>query len=154
MKPFNLDAAKNGDPIITLDGRVAHFIAHVPEAGRGQQVVCRVEEKVLVYSTEGLVYSDYAYQRSSPSELDLGMAAFAMRSIGEYEFPEPTKELPKKGREYFVAEPSNENLVFGAFWKGTDQEIILLRRGMVHLFRNHAKAHSLAMIKASGGSNG
>ncbi|WP_343743355.1 hypothetical protein [Herbaspirillum huttiense] len=31
MKPFNLEAAKSGAPIVTRDGREARFIAHVPE---------------------------------------------------------------------------------------------------------------------------
>ncbi len=32
MKPFNLEAAKSGAPIVTRDGREARFIAYVPEA--------------------------------------------------------------------------------------------------------------------------
>ena len=31
MKPFDLEAAKRGEPIVTRDGREAKFIAHVPE---------------------------------------------------------------------------------------------------------------------------
>lgn len=31
MKPFDLEAAKRGEPIVTRDGRAAKFIAHVPE---------------------------------------------------------------------------------------------------------------------------
>ena len=32
MKPFDLEAAKAGAPIVTRDGRSAKFIAHVAEA--------------------------------------------------------------------------------------------------------------------------
>lgn len=32
MKPFNLEAAKAGKPIVTRDGRVAKFVAHEPDA--------------------------------------------------------------------------------------------------------------------------
>lgn len=31
MKPFNLDLAKSGVPIVTRDGRPARFVAHLPE---------------------------------------------------------------------------------------------------------------------------
>lgn len=39
MKPFDLEAAKRGEPIITRDGRPVKFIAHVPEARAAHRVV-------------------------------------------------------------------------------------------------------------------
>jgi hypothetical protein len=39
MKPFNLQEAIAGKPIQTRDGRVLKFVAHVPEAGEGYEVV-------------------------------------------------------------------------------------------------------------------
>ena len=45
MKPFDLEAAKEGKPIITRDGRKAKFIAHIPEAVNSCRVVCMVEGK-------------------------------------------------------------------------------------------------------------
>lgn len=43
MKPFSLEAAKAGDPIITRDGRKARFIAHVPEFDKGYRIVVAIE---------------------------------------------------------------------------------------------------------------
>lgn len=41
MKPFNLDEAKAGKPLVTRDGRKARFIAHVPE--------CRIDWRLQAY---------------------------------------------------------------------------------------------------------
>ena len=42
MKPFDLEAAKAGAPIVTRDGRPAKFIAHVAEAHPGQRLLVLV----------------------------------------------------------------------------------------------------------------
>ena len=34
MKPFDLEAAKRGEPIVTRGGEAAKFIAHVPDADK------------------------------------------------------------------------------------------------------------------------
>lgn len=43
MKPFDLEAAKRGEPITTRDGRCVRFLAHVPEAGEDARIVAMVE---------------------------------------------------------------------------------------------------------------
>ncbi|WP_258898239.1 hypothetical protein [Burkholderia glumae] len=43
LKPFDLEAAKRGEPLVTRDGRAAHFIAYVPELGKGYQVIARID---------------------------------------------------------------------------------------------------------------
>lgn len=43
MKPFDLDAAKRGEPLITRDGRPAKFVAHVPELDHYDCVLLFVE---------------------------------------------------------------------------------------------------------------
>ena len=45
MKPFDLERAKAGDPIVTRDGRNARFIAYIPEAGESYRVVVLIEGK-------------------------------------------------------------------------------------------------------------
>ena len=42
-KPFNLQAAIAGEPIVTRDGRKARFIAHIPEAESAYRVIAYVE---------------------------------------------------------------------------------------------------------------
>ena len=53
-KPFDLEAAKRGEPIETADGRPMTFIAHVPEALTFQQVVVLgADGQLRAYSPQG-----------------------------------------------------------------------------------------------------
>lgn len=71
MKPFNLEAAKAGAPIVSRDGEQMKFIAHVPEA-------CESHRVVVVSSTDGAVglfYENGAYySEGQTSSDDLCMA--------------------------------------------------------------------------------
>ena len=70
MKPFDLEAAKRGEPLVTRDGRKARFIGHVPEALSGFRVVVFLEGdgEASDYLESGAYYED------DPSEHDLFMA--------------------------------------------------------------------------------
>ena len=46
MKPFNLEAAKAGAPIVTRNGRPAKFIAHVAEAHPSQRLLVLIDGAV------------------------------------------------------------------------------------------------------------
>lgn len=77
-KPFNLEAAKAGEPIVTLDGRKARFVAHVPEAKSANCVIAIPEgkETPLIYSEDGRRFS------SGPmANLDLLMAPKPKRTV-------------------------------------------------------------------------
>lgn len=43
LRPFDLEAAKAGEPICTRDGQKVRFIAHVPEADEAYRVVVMLE---------------------------------------------------------------------------------------------------------------
>ena len=71
MKPFNLEAAKRGDPCMRRDGEPVKFIAHVPEATEGQKVIFLSSEGcVLVRSEKGR----YLYTKEMEHPADVGMA--------------------------------------------------------------------------------
>lgn len=70
MKPFNLEAAKNGAPIITRDGRPAKFVGHFPENVEDQRVAFVCSGQIKVATEQGKFWSD-----RSGSELDLFMAS-------------------------------------------------------------------------------
>lgn len=59
MKPFDLEAAKAGAPIMCRDGTPAKFIAHVPEAKPGYRVVVLVgSDTVTVQFENGRHWAD------------------------------------------------------------------------------------------------
>ena len=56
MKPFNIDAAKRGELIITRDGTPAKFLFHEPDADEYWRVVALVDGQTLSFSDEGRNY--------------------------------------------------------------------------------------------------
>ena len=53
MKPFDLEAAKAGAPIVTRDGRPAKFIAHVEEAHPSQRLLVLIDGVVRMEFDNG-----------------------------------------------------------------------------------------------------
>lgn len=53
LRPFNLERAKAGDPIQTVSGDPAVFIAHVPEASETQRLVYRVGQVINARREDG-----------------------------------------------------------------------------------------------------
>ncbi len=70
MKPFNLEEAKAGKPLVTRDGRKARFIAHVPECTASWRVVAHIfgSGTTNSFSEDGKLLSP------SENSLDLFMA--------------------------------------------------------------------------------
>lgn len=58
MKPFDLEAAKRGEPIQTRDGKKARFVAHVPELHAWRQLVAVVDDELWHYHYLG-IFSEY-----------------------------------------------------------------------------------------------
>lgn len=56
MKPFDLEAAKRGEPIQTRDGREAKFIAHVTEAEAISRVVFLCGRSIYSSCEDGTYY--------------------------------------------------------------------------------------------------
>jgi hypothetical protein len=69
MKPFDLEAAKAGKPIVTRDGRKARLLAHVPEARQGYRVVAFIAGD----DSAGAFYEDGTYIQSEECRSDLFM---------------------------------------------------------------------------------
>lgn len=145
MKPFNLEAAMRGEPIVTRDGRKAKFIAHVPDAREDQQVVFSVGGGLYVRNIKGIreVRSEVA--------LDLFMAPPPMRSINGHEYPEPVREPLEEGQEYFLPEVFHDEIVSRSKWGSDHMDDRWLKRGLIHLTREAAEAHARAIILAGGG---
>ena len=60
MKPFNLEAAKRGEPICTKDGKRATFIAYIPECAEHMRVLVHIHERMYVntYNESGLTFPE------------------------------------------------------------------------------------------------
>ena len=69
MKPFDLEAAKSGDPIVCRDGTPAKFIAHVPEASESSRLVVMIGTFVVTLRENGKYFL-----QDVPDDADLFMA--------------------------------------------------------------------------------
>jgi hypothetical protein len=69
MKTFNLQEAIAGKPIQTRDGRVLKFVAHVPEAGEGYEVVVMKGDGYV-----GCWCEDGRYLKEEETDSDIVMA--------------------------------------------------------------------------------
>ncbi len=74
LKPFDLEAAKRGDPICTRNGREAKFIAHVPDAGNAWKVVAMYLDDDGEKKAIGLYENGGLYENNDESKWDLVMA--------------------------------------------------------------------------------
>ncbi|CAB3784583.1 hypothetical protein [Pararobbsia alpina] len=70
MKPFDLEAVKRGEPLVTRKGKAAKFIVHVPECDPAYRVIALVEGQHLTNS----YYEDGRIGRPGDSDIDLFMA--------------------------------------------------------------------------------
>lgn len=63
MRPFNLDAAKAGAPLVTRNGKPARFVAHVPECAEGFRLIVMIdgEDCVTDLCDSGRVDDRYQY---------------------------------------------------------------------------------------------
>src|SRR5690554_6857835 len=96
MKPFSLEAAKRGEPIVTRDGRNVKFVAYVPEARKHLRIIVIDESGYILAYPENGVACPGRHNLN-----DLFMAPPLIRSINGYEYPEPVREPLKIGTDYW-----------------------------------------------------
>lgn len=71
MQPFNLEAAKRGDPCMRRDGEPVKFVAHVPEATEGQRVIILSSDGSILVRPE---FGRYLFNRNEEHPADIVMA--------------------------------------------------------------------------------
>ena len=58
MKPFDLQKALAGEPVVTRDGRKVQRVAHLPEIKYPWSVVAVIEGEMYTYNETGRCYAD------------------------------------------------------------------------------------------------
>lgn len=147
MKPFDLQAAMRGEPIVTRDGRKAKFVAYVPEAEEPSRLVVLDERTGCV----SLIYETGKFSTYADSMEDLFMAPPPMRSINGHEFPEPVREPLKEGQGYWLVVPTDQGGASYGTWSGRECEFRWLDRGLIQLTEKGAQQQLKALILTSGG---
>lgn len=138
MKPFDLEAAKKGDPIVTREGKAMKFIAYVPEALPYLKIVCLTDKGVFTFYQE----TGRIYHEDLEHPADLFMAPPPMRSINGYEYPEPIKEPLdpepikeplEQGQTFFIVDIYSDQRYVECHWSGSDYHNRAIERGLAHL---------------------
>ena len=66
--------------------------------------------------------------------------------IGEYDVPEPVREMPKHRTMYWVAGPTECDYQVEYIWTGNSIDQLWFLRGLIHLTREAAELHGKALI--------
>lgn len=77
LKKFNLEDAKAGHPLVTRDGREAKFIAYVPEANQGFNLVVMIDGCVHAFPESGRPKNEDFHLFLAPLGMCEGKPVFA-----------------------------------------------------------------------------
>ena len=85
---------------------------------------------------------------------DLGVTIAKPLIINGVECPQPQREPLEPGEEYFIADPTNDNMYFGeCTWDNFPQERKWLERGLIYLNKEDAIKVATALLMPLKGTN-
>lgn len=70
-------------------------------------------------------------------------------TVNGIEVPEPIRETPKIGDQYYLAYPVSSSEFVSYFWTNAREEKMWIEKGLLHLTKEAAIAHAKAMIAPS-----
>ena len=146
MKPFNLEAAQQGAPLVTRCGLKVDYIGYAPKSGTLKVVVWIEGIGVTLFGDDG------RYLHDSEGRLDLFMVK-EMVKIGDLEFPKPLKKPLSRGEAYYAVSLLNQEPIQIINWFGDEDDLLMLQRGLIHLSYEDAKAHYDALMAMNTGEN-
>ena len=113
----------------------------------GQKIECRHVgsdldfDDICNFPATVFVDQDYAFR-----------IAVIYMMIGAMQVPEAVKDVPAKGVQCFSPSLLTAELSKAFKWRNSDSDLVLLERGLVHLYEENAITHSRALIAVSHGS--
>ena len=149
LKPFDLQAALNGEPVMLRDGSKAFVRHNETEHPTGQcwQLWGVGSNKrggtwLLLWSRDGLYDVD-----GRENELDIIGMWPKTRIINGFEVPAPETQDPEEGTTYYIPILHTVNLYGKAVWYRDEQwHKRYIKRGMVFLNAEDAIANTRAML--------
>ena len=145
MKPFNLQEALTGKPVILRNGDEA-YIKHFES-----ELMVTAESRVVGYSEGGLLLSWCPEGRYNPELQELhhwdivGMYP-ETKVINGFEVSAPETEELECGTRYYVASREGRLFHFCAIWDDHDMDKLWLGRGLVFLNKEDAIANAKAIL--------
>lgn len=150
QKPFNLEAALAGKPVLLRNGSKAFvkFVMPNPvsEINQIAGYVCYGDGKceVITWSIDG-IYGRF-YTKHSESFDIIGMCSQTI-NIGGFDVPKPVTEPLAVGTEYYYVDISSPFLFYEDCWTNINTDYRLLKNGIIHLTEDNARAHAKALLE-------
>lgn len=113
----------------------------------GQKIECRHVgsdldfDDIRNFSATVFINQDYEFR-----------IAVIYMMIGAMQVPEAVKDIPAKGVQCFSPSLLTAELSKAFKWRNSDSDLVLLERGLVHLYEENAITHAKALIAVSHGS--
>lgn len=150
MKPFNLDLALTGVPVVLRGGQKAfvrhyetNYVTDFPLSG----IFIRKDGTAdnLSWTLRGR-----HNLAGGPFDLDIVGMWEPTIMIGDMEVPEPAREPLGYNQRYYVVGFVHGNSPF--VWEGDEYDKCWLREGRIQLTKDGWRKHHEALIKISGGT--
>ncbi len=144
LKPFDLQAALNGEAVMLRNGQKAFVRHHETELPVGDG--CR-----LLGYTDGDINISWcvngSYLLESEDSADIIGMWPKTRIINGFEVPAPETEGLRQGVMYCISVPTNKGFYCECEWVGDlEFDFLLLERGLVFLTKEDAIANAKAML--------
>lgn len=151
MKPFDLEAALAGAPVVLRNGCKAYVLADTARLNNFESIYRDEYTLVVIVAGGGLNMHmrDGSYDEKPDNPKDIiGMWSDPPKTIriGEYDVPEPVREPLENGATCWYPKLSNIDLIDGYIWCNDDTDVRLLSYGLIHLTEEAAKAHAEALL--------
>lgn len=146
IKPFDLQAALNGEPVMLRDGRKAFVRHHETElpVGDGCRLLGYTDRDINI---SWCVNGSYLLEsEDSEDSADIIGMWPKTRIINGFEVPVPETKEPEFGTKYYLASTLNECFCAKYTWDGEGFEVRSLGRGLVFLNKEDAIANAKAML--------
>lgn len=149
MKPFNLEAALAGEPVVTRSGCKVKQIT-LFEVDNQYNLVGVVGEDIFQFTKEGV------FSVGNSHSLDLFMKV-KTHTVNGFEVPTPVTnpENMKSGVLYYVADNADIDWYFESTWTNAKMDKAWIARNLVFMNKEDAIANAKAMagVNPYGGCN-
>lgn len=145
MKPFNIEEAKAGKPVVTRAGNKTRIVCF-DKSGRGCPLIALVDKLTAGESVQFYGLSGRYVGSDTESPEDLFMSS-PKTMVGGVIVNSPEVEHPHLGTKYYTPAVDSIYRVREYKWCGNEHDTERLRRGLVHLDRLSAISHTEAFSR-------
>lgn len=148
LKPFDLQLALKGEPVMLRSGEKAYIRHHETEllVENGWQLIGFIVREGVESVFESWDTRGRFYGKEQDDENNIIGMWPKMRIINGFEVPAPETKVLKNYADFYIVAPTASCLYNTATWTGLSTQIIWLMRGLIFLKKEDAIANAKAML--------